>query len=424
MKRKSGRNARKGMAAALAVTLAIGGHPLGWMTGAVPVFATEAEDAGDDLLIEDTGEEVAVHEGADLEALRAAQEQETEAQTDGIELEDPQLQLEPASAEKLQEYLDNLNQMESPIGSDGELIIGRYIKNVMKELGYTVSEQSFHEGFLNEAGVDAPGVNIIAERGADAEERHRDILIICTHYDSRTSPEEGDPLSNDKSGAAVLLEMARILSYEETDTDICFLFLSGEEDGLYGSANFVKSLDEEHKNRVAGVLYAETVGYGPEYVYQLKTLDGQENDLGNLVREEGLFSETMILPMPGGAGTQDGQPASGSREEGSGQTGKTDEESENAAAQGRQDWNYTPDSQTGQKLFAEAGLTAVTVCQNVEEAWAGTADSLISETDETEPGEQEAGTAEIDMEDLQKITDILASAVGQIMSETTASFLH
>lgn len=426
MRRKTGKSAGKKLAAVLAVLLAAGGYPVNGILETDRVFAEAAEDAsaGDDLLIEDEGEEVAVHEGADLEELRAAETQDTEAQTELIELEDSGLQLEPASAERLQEYLEYLSQMESPIGSDGELIVGRYIEEVMKGMGYTVSEQGFHEGFLNEAGVDAPGINIIAERGADAQQRHGDILIIATHYDSKTRPEEEDPLSNDKSGAAVLLEMARILSYEETDTDICFLFLSGEEDGLYGSSNFIKSLEEEHKNRVAGVLYVETVGYGPEYTYQLKTLDGQENDLGNLVREEALFSETMILPIPDGAGTEDGQSDSGSREEISGQAGKTDEESENAAAQGRQDWDYTADSQTSQKPFAEAGLAAVTVSQNVEEVWAGTADSLLSEADGTESGGQEAGTAEIDMEDLQKITDILASAAGQIMSEATASLLN
>ena len=196
--------------------------------------------------------------GIDLEELIAAERESEEQARMQMEelLEDPQLVLEPARKDKLQEYLEELMKEESPIGSDGELLCSRYISRVMEEYGYTVSEQSFHEGFLNEDGVDAPGVNIIAERGADSENRTNGIFIISTHYDSKTKPEPQDPFANDKTGAAVLLEMARILSYVDTDTDICFLFLSGEEDGLYGSVNFIKSLSEENKARITGVLYA------------------------------------------------------------------------------------------------------------------------------------------------------------------------
>ena len=390
-------------AAVLAAFLSAGKAPENGISGKLLVYAEESDEAEnlDDLLIEDDGEEIAVHEGADLDELRAAEAQETEAQTEVIELEDPQLQLEPASVQKLQEHLEQLGQMDSPIGSDGELIVGRYIKAVMEEMGYTISEQSFHEGFLNEAGVDAPGINIIAERGADAQERHRDILIISTHYDSKTSPEEEDPLANDKSGAAVLLEMARILSYEETDTDICFLFLSGEEDGLYGSANFVKSLEEEHRDRVAGVLYVEAVGYGMDYAYQIKTVDGQENELGNLIREEGWFSENMILSMDEEQGEL--PELSGDNPE----TPAAENPGEEKETEGKnQNWLYVPDDQTSQKSFADAGWMAVTVCQDVKEQLAEKRELLS-----------------IDIGDLQKITDILATAAGRIMSETTGSFL-
>ena len=206
--------------------------------------SAEETESLEDLLIEDDGEVAVNKSGIDLEELIAAERESEEQARMQMEelLEDPQLVLEPARKDKLQEYLEELMKEESPIGSDGELLCSRYISRVMEEYGYTVSEQSFHEGFLNEDGVDAPGVNIIAERGADSENRTNGIFIIGTHYDSKTKPEPQDPFANDKTGAAVLLEIARILSYVDTDTDICFLFLSGEEDGLYGSVNFINSL--------------------------------------------------------------------------------------------------------------------------------------------------------------------------------------
>lgn len=403
--RTDGKKKRKAAAAFLAafLGLAAGAFPGGENgNGRILAEASEEQSTEEDLLIEDEGDEVAVHEGADLDELRAAETQETQIQTGDSLLEDSRLLLEPAKAEFLQDYLEQLTQMESPIGSDGELIVGRYIKEVMSGLGYTISEQNFHEGFLNEEGVDAPGINIIAERGADAKERHGDILIISTHYDSRTLPEEGDPLANDKSGAAVLLEMARILSYEETDTDICFLFLSGEEDGLYGSVNFIRSLEEEHRNRVAGALYVEAVGYGSDYTYLLKTADGQANELGDLVREEALFSEGGIVSADGGEGGNK-ETETESRESGSG------------ADKERQDWAYTEDTQTAQKSFADAGITAVTVCQDVEEVWLEAADEAKQEGTEV---------SKTDPEELKKITDILAAAAGQIMNESTGSFLN
>ena len=244
--------------------------------------SAEETESLEDLLIEDDGEVAVNKSGIDLEELIAAERESEEQARMQMEelLEDPQLVLEPARKDKLQEYLEELMKEESPIGSDGELLCSRYISRVMEEYGYTVSEQSFHEGFLNEDGVDAPGVNIIAERGADSENRTNGIFIISTHYDSKTKPEPQDPFANDKTGAAVLLEIARILSYVDTDTDICFLFLSGEEDGLYGSVNFIKSLSEENKARITGVLYVEKVGYDSDYPYVLGTADGEENDVG------------------------------------------------------------------------------------------------------------------------------------------------
>lgn len=403
------------------------------MAGAGSAAADETEDG---LLIEDDGEEVVDQSGASLEELQAQEAAAETPQTEAPQIltdEDPTL--ERASADMLQLYLDGLTGMASPIGSDGELEIGQYIKSAMENMGYEISEQNFHEGFLNANGVDAPGINIIAERGADAENRHSDILIISTHYDSKSFPEEGDPFSNDKTGAAVLLEMVRILSGVETDTDICFLFLSGEEDGLYGSANFVRTLGEEYNGRIAGVIDVERVGYTGDFRYVLKTVDQKENTLGNLLREEAASYGLADADTPEAIGLQADPGVAGNDLESHAEGNAAGQDE--TKAQNWWDWQYLADEAATQKSFADAGIMAVTVSQDTAEAEnnaeenAGdelkTPDEMSEETDSATADSEATGNAEEvkpEITRLQQITDILASVVARIMSEKTGSLLY
>ena len=427
---RAGKNRRSFRVKAAGICLMAG---LLLMAGAGSAAADETEDG---LLIEDDGEEVVDQSGASLEELQAQEAAAETPQTEAPQIltdEDPTL--ERASADMLQLYLDGLTGMASPIGSDGELEIGQYIKSAMENMGYEISEQNFHEGFLNANGVDAPGINIIAERGADAENRHSDILIISTHYDSKSFPEEGDPFSNDKTGAAVLLEMARILSGVETDTDICFLFLSGEEDGLYGSANFVRTLGEEYNGRIAGVIDVERVGYTGDFRYVLKTTDQKENTLGNLLREEAASYGLADADTPEAIGLQADPGVAGNDLESHAEGNAAGQDE--TEAQNWWDWQYLADEAATQKSFADAGIMAVTVSQDTAEAEnnaeenAGdelkTPDEMSEETDSATADSEATGNAEEvkpEITRLQQITDILASVVARIMSEKTGSLLY
>ena len=427
---RAGKNRRSFRVKAAGICLMAG---LLLMAGAGSAAADETEDG---LLIEDDGEEVVDQSGASLEELQAQEAAAETPQTEAPQIltdEDPTL--ERASADMLQLYLDGLTGMASPIGSDGELEIGQYIKSAMENMGYEISEQNFHEGFLNANGVDAPGINIIAERGADAENRHSDILIISTHYDSKSFPEEGDPFSNDKTGAVVLLEMARILSGVETDTDICFLFLSGEEDGLYGSANFVRTLGEEYNGRIAGVIDVERVGYTGDFRYVLKTTDQKENTLGNLLREEAASYGLADADTPEAIGLQADPGVAGNDLESHAEGNAAGQDE--TEAQNWWDWQYLADEAATQKSFADAGIMAVTVSQDTAEAEnnaeenAGdelkTPDEMSEETDSATADSEATGNAEEvkpEITRLQQITDILASVVARIMSEKTGSLLY
>ena len=254
--------------------------------------ATDSFDSlnSSNLFIEDSGSSAELSDGISMEDL---EEDEYEPET---EWTPEDLDLDKADEQRIREHLEALLAIDDPTGSDEELTVAAYIGEKMKALGYTVQQQPFHEGFLNVNGVDAPGVNIIAERGADSEEmRTRDIFLVVTHYESKTAPEENDPYANDKSGTAVLLEAARILSEEETDTDLCFLFLSGQTDGGYGAQEFLNSLSDELRSRIRGVLSVDRVGYDTGMPNVLKTLTGESNAIASLVQKRGLRQEAELI---------------------------------------------------------------------------------------------------------------------------------
>ena len=367
-----------------------------------------------------------------LEAVLESERQQEEARRAQLEeslaLEDGRPLLTPADTDSLAGWLDLLLQTPSPTGSDGELIVGRSIASAMEEMGYTVTEQNFHEGVLNEDGIDPPGLNIIAERGADSEERTGDILVLCAHYDSKTNPLSGDPFAEDKTGAAVLLEMARIFSQEFLNIDLCFVFLSGEEDGWYGSDYFAKFLERSALERVKYAISVERAGYclvGDEQTgsgdepltYRVLTKGAEETYVGSLARREGLYTQAEQLLEA----DREAQAEAEALEEAA-QAGLDVSEGAGSAAALealllREDWNYLEDTGSSAAALAGVGIDAAAVTQEIPE-------ELMSyfvmqkKPGETVEGETEQGASAevyIDLDLLAQTTDILAAAMGRII---------
>jgi len=224
------------------------------------------------------------------------EEEADEVETDESELDERPGILEAANSERIQTCLDSLTEQESATGTEGEMTTASYIESMMTNLGYNVQEQAFHEGVVNDDGVDAPGINILAERGANSQvSRKQDIFLVVTHYDSKTDPSGDDPYANDKTGAAALIEAARIVSGVITDTDICFVFLSGQEDGGYGAASFIESLSDENRARITGVMIIDRIGYDMDGENTLRTVTGEGNYISQRLRELGLMNDEIIL---------------------------------------------------------------------------------------------------------------------------------
>jgi len=104
--------------------------------------------------------------------------------------------------------------------------------------------------------------------GEDAEE-----IILCAHYDSLNIIErDGRPdweatadspvapgVSDNASGVALMLEVARLMSQKQWPRTLVFVAFSGEEQGLFGSKAYVKTA-QAARRRILGVLNSDIVG--------------------------------------------------------------------------------------------------------------------------------------------------------------------
>ena len=96
------------------------------------------------------------------------------------------------------------------------------------------------------------------------------VFLLCAHFDT-TSNSPG--ANDDGSGIAALLTIANICSKYSFNFTICFLAVSGEEVGLYGSHNYAQKMYEKNENIVA-VFNMDTIGNttidGENVVYLLR----------------------------------------------------------------------------------------------------------------------------------------------------------
>lgn len=97
-----------------------------------------------------------------------------------------------------------------------------------------------------------------------------DVLVLGTHWDTKTGIEKGFQGANDGgSGTVVLLEVARLAAAQEWPFSVEFVFFDGEEafvkfsqtDGLYGSREYVrKHKFEGDLDKIKAVFIVDMVG--------------------------------------------------------------------------------------------------------------------------------------------------------------------
>ena len=141
------------------------------------------------------------------------------------------------------------------VGTDGLLGARDYLAAQLTALGLRVSTPRF----LVSGGET---FNVVGEIAGS--ERPSDIYIVCGHYDSISEqPRTLAPGAEDNgSGAAGVIELARLFTANPPGATIRFILFSGEEVGLYGSRDYVDSLVAAREHRqVKGVINMDMIGY-------------------------------------------------------------------------------------------------------------------------------------------------------------------
>lgn len=118
-------------------------------------------------------------------------------------------------------------------------------------------------------------------------------IIVSAHYDSTSqSPTSAAPGAEDNaSGAAGMLELARVFAANPPEATILFIGFSGEEQGLKGSyAHVAKIIADGHKSKIKAVLNMDMIGYT------------SDSDLDCLLESDRLGSS--LFPIMTGAATR------------------------------------------------------------------------------------------------------------------------
>ncbi|HEX6084322.1 MAG TPA: M28 family peptidase [Thermoanaerobaculia bacterium] len=136
-----------------------------------------------------------------------------------------------------------------PIGTRANARVRARLITQFRALGYDTRVQS--RFVCNAAYVCGQVENVYATRGGAGG----DVVVAVAHYDSVGA---GVGASDDGTGVAALLDVARIVRNERFRNPVAFLVTDGEEAGLLGAEAFVA--DEALSGNVAAVVNVESRG--------------------------------------------------------------------------------------------------------------------------------------------------------------------
>jgi len=131
----------------------------------------------------------------------------------------------------------------------------KWVEDQLQNLGYQVELLPIN---IEEGG----SYNVVADRPG-SESGTRKLVLVTAHLDSiniRGGANAPAPGADDNaSGAAGVLEIARVLAEYSPKQDLRLILFGGEEEGLYGSRQYVSGLPKDERARISAVINMDMI---------------------------------------------------------------------------------------------------------------------------------------------------------------------
>ncbi|HZS06411.1 MAG TPA: M28 family metallopeptidase [Blastocatellia bacterium] len=129
-----------------------------------------------------------------------------------------------------------------------------------------VSEDEFIQPPAQRVPQPTKLVNVVGTLPGSQPESKDRVLVVSGHYDScvcsqslTDATSDAPGASDDASGTAAVMEMARVMSKYEFDATIIFMTVAGEEQGLLGAAHFAEEAKKKGMN-IAAMFTNDIIG--------------------------------------------------------------------------------------------------------------------------------------------------------------------
>lgn len=116
-----------------------------------------------------------------------------------------------------------------------------------------------------------------------------EVILIGAHFDHVS---EGDGIVDNWSGASLLPTLYQSLAGSPRKHTFIFVAFTGEEEGLLGSAFYVKQLVKDQLSKIEAMINLDTLGLGPTEVWA-----SQSDPL--LVNRLAVIARSLNLPITG-----------------------------------------------------------------------------------------------------------------------------
>ncbi|GGF91673.1 hypothetical protein GCM10007304_02020 [Rhodococcoides trifolii] len=164
--------------------------------------------------------------------------------------------LDAVSESRIEDTLDVVLAPSSRVSTgEGFRQVAAQLAAVLIDAGYDVVQDPVVVG-------DGLSENVTGDRTGTGGARG--VVIVTAHLDSvnhEDGPDSPAPGADDNaSGAAGLIELARVLATGTWEHDTRVILFGGEEQGLYGSTAYVASLSAAERDRIIGVVNMDMIG--------------------------------------------------------------------------------------------------------------------------------------------------------------------